>query len=155
MSGSDLREKLDRDEFLVAIGAHDPLTAILIERAGFDVVIVGGYSASASLLGRPDIDLVGFDLMLQRLRAVASVTSLPIYADGDTGFGNVTNVMRTVEEYEKAGAACIQLEDQLMPKRCGHMPGKQVITRDEWIAKLKAALRAREEMLLVARTDAV
>ena len=153
-NGTYLRERLKRDEFLVAIGTHDPLTAILIEQAGFDVVIVGGYSASASILGKPDIDLLGFDAMLARLQAVAAVTNLPIYADGDTGFGNVTNVMRTVEEYEKAGAACIQLEDQIMPKRCGHMSGKQVIPRDEWITKLKAALHVRNKMLIVARTDA-
>ncbi|UCE19556.1 MAG: isocitrate lyase/PEP mutase family protein [Gemmatimonadota bacterium] len=152
--GNTLREKLERDEFLIAVGTHDPLTAILIEEAGFDMVVVGGYSASASILGKPDIDLLGFDSMLARLQAVASVTNLPIYADGETGFGNVTNVMRTVEEYEKAGAACIQLEDQIMPKRCGHMAGKQVISRNEWLAKLKAALHARNEMLIVARTDA-
>jgi 2-methylisocitrate lyase-like PEP mutase family enzyme len=152
--GLYLRKRLEQDEFLVAVGTHDPLTALLIEQAGFDLVVVGGYSASASLLGKPDIDLLGFDAMLARVRAVASVTQLPVYADGETGFGNVTNVMRTAEEYEKAGAACIQLEDQIMPKRCGHMSGKQVVPRDEWLAKLKAALHVRREMLIVARTDA-
>jgi 2-methylisocitrate lyase-like PEP mutase family enzyme len=148
-------ELLNSGHFVVAVGAHDPLTARLIERTGFDAVIVGGYSTAGSLLGMPDIDLVGFDAMRQRVRAVANVTSLPIYADGDTGYGGIPNLIRTVGEYENAGAAMIQLEDQVMPKRCGHMAGKEVVSRNEWTARIRAAVGARKNMLVTARTDAI
>jgi len=141
--------------FVVAVGAHDPLTARLIERTGFDAVVVGGYATAGSLLGMPDIDLVGFDAMLQRVRAVARVTTLPIYADGDTGYGGIPNLIRTVQEYENAGAAMIQLEDQVMPKRCGHMAGKEVVSRQEWISRVKAEVENRDTMLIAARTDAI
>jgi 2-methylisocitrate lyase-like PEP mutase family enzyme len=141
--------------FVVALGTHDPLTARLIERTGFDAVIVGGYATAGSLLGMPDIDLVGFEAMLRRVRAVANVTSLPIYADGDTGYGGIPNLLYTVQEYENAGAAMIQLEDQVMPKRCGHMAGKEVVSRQEWVARIRAAVDARKDMLIAARTDAI
>jgi 2-methylisocitrate lyase-like PEP mutase family enzyme len=149
------KELFDSGRFVVAVGAHDPLTARLIEHTGFDAVIVGGYSTAGSLLGMPDIDLVGFDAMLQRVRAIANVTSLPIYADGDTGYGGIPNLIRTVREYENAGAAMIQLEDQVMPKRCGHMAGKEVVSRREWTARIRAAVSTRKNMLIAARTDAI
>ena len=140
---------------MVAVGTHDPLTARLIEQTNFDAVIVGGYATAGSLLGMPDIDLVGFEAMLRRVRAVVNITTLPIYADGDTGYGGIPNLMRTVEEYENAGAAMIQLEDQVTPKRCGHMVGKEVISRKEWIARIRAAVDTRKNMLITARTDAI
>jgi len=152
---SAFRDLFESGHFVVAVGAHDPLTARLIEHAGFDAVVVGGYAAASSLLGMPDIDLVGFEAMLQRVRAVARVTALPIYADGDTGYGGIPNLIRTVQEYENAGAAMIQLEDQIMPKRCGHMAGKEVVSRQDWIARIKAAVEARHTMLIAARTDAI
>ena len=121
----------ESDQFVVAVGTHDPLTARIIENTGFDAVIVGGYATAGSLLGMPDIDLVGFEAMLRRIRAVVNVTKLPVYADGDTGYGGIPNLIRTVEAYEHAGAAMIQLEDQVSPKRCGHMSGKEVVSREE------------------------
>jgi 2-methylisocitrate lyase-like PEP mutase family enzyme len=112
-----LKKLIDSGHLVVAVGTHDPLTARLIEQAGFDCVIVGGYATAGSLLGMPDIDLVGFEAMVQRVRVVVQVTSLPVYADGDTGYGGIPNLIRTVEAYEHAGAAMIQLEDQVTPKR--------------------------------------
>jgi 2-methylisocitrate lyase-like PEP mutase family enzyme len=148
-------EYFNSNQFVVAVGTHDPLTARLIEKVGFDAVVVGGYATAGSLLGMPDIDLVGFEAMLRRVRAVANVTTLPIYADGDTGYGGIPNLIHTVREYENAGAAMIQLEDQVMPKRCGHMTGKEVVSRQEWMARIRAAVDTRKNMLIAARTDAI
>lgn len=152
-----LRELVEAQETLVAPGAQDALSAMLVEEAGFDAVFVGDYNASAILLGRPDYGLVTLPEMTGMVRRITSVVDIPLIADGGCGFGNALNVMRTVEAYETAGAAGITLEDQVFPKRCGHMEGKQVVSLDEATAKIRAALKARRDpdLVIIARTDSI
>ncbi len=140
----------------MAPGAHDALAARIIEQAGFDVVYFTGYGQAASYLGKPDVGLLTMTEMATRVANIADAVGIPLIADGDTGFGNHVNVMRTVRQYEKAGAAAIQLEDQVFPKRCGHMLGRQVIAVDDMVSKIKAAVDARrdEDFVIIARTDA-
>lgn len=151
-----LRKLIDNDEILVAPGAHDVLTARVIEKVGFNAVYMTGYGQAASSLGRPDVGLLTMTEMLDRARKFAAAVNVPVIADGDTGFGNAINVMRTVKEYEQAGVAAIQLEDQIAPKKCGHMIGRQVVEMDEMIGKIEAAKKARrdEDFVIIARTDA-
>lgn len=151
-----LRELLKKDEILVAPGAHDVLTARIIEKEGFKAVYMTGYGTSASLLGKPDVGLLTLTEMTQRASNMAEAVDIPVIADGDTGYGNSINVMRTVREYEKAGIACIQLEDQVAPKKCGHMMGREIISKNEMVGKVKAACDARWESdtMIMARTDA-
>jgi len=138
------------------MGAHDVLTAVLMERAGFEVAFLGGFGASASLCGLPDLNLLGIAEMAQAVRRMARRVSIPVIADGDTGHGEIPHVERCVAEFEGAGAAGILLEDQVFPKRCGHFDGKAVISADEMVLKLRAALAVRDDddLVLVARTDA-
>ncbi len=138
-------------------GVHDALGARLAEAAGFEAITQGGYSATASLLGAPDSSQLSLTEMSQMYSRLADATSLPILADADTGFGNVTNVARTVRLYEKAGVAGLFIEDQVFPKRCGHMAGKAVVPTAEWLAKIRAALDARvdPDLVVMARTDAL
>ncbi len=152
----NLRELLKSGKILVAPGAHDVLTARIIEQTGFDAVYMTGYGTSASVLGRPDVGLLTMTEMVERARNIANIVDVPLIADADTGYGNVVNVMRTVQEYEKAGVACIQLEDQVTPKKCGHMLGREVITAEEMVKKIEAAVDARTnpDMMIMARTDA-
>jgi 2,3-dimethylmalate lyase len=142
---------------LILPGAHDALSARVIAGVGFKALAVGGYAVSASYLGRPDVGLLTLSEMVDHIARVADATDLPVLADGDTGHGNVTNVMRTVKEIERSGAAAMFLEDQLFPKRCGHMDGKAVIPAPEMIAKIKAAVDARtdQDFTIMARTDAL
>lgn len=151
-----LRQLLNDKEILVAPGAHDVLTARVIEKSGFKAVYMTGYGQAASALGKPDIGLLSMTEMLDRARKFASSVDIPVIADGDTGFGNAITVMRTVEEYEAAGVAAIQLEDQIAPKRCGHMIGRRVISMEEMVGKIEAAKAARkdEDFVIIARTDA-
>ncbi|WP_353893581.1 isocitrate lyase/PEP mutase family protein [Proteinivorax hydrogeniformans] len=153
---TQLRKLLNSEEILVAPGAHDALTARVIEKTGFEAVYMTGYGQAASALGKPDIGLLSMTEMLDRARKMVSAVEVPVIADADTGFGNAITVMRTVEEYEAAGVAGVQLEDQVAPKRCGHMLGRKVISMDEMVGKIKAAKAARkdEELVIVARTDA-
>jgi carboxyvinyl-carboxyphosphonate phosphorylmutase len=132
------------------------LTARIIEKVGFSAVYMTGYGQAASHLGRPDIGLMSMTEMVQRARNIAEAVALPVIADADTGFGNAVNVIRTVREYESAGAAAIQLEDQVSPKRCGHMLGREVIPMEEMVGKIKAAADTRRDsdFLIIARTDA-
>ena len=152
-----LRELISGPAPLVAPGAYDALSARLIEQAGFDAVYMTGFGTTASLIGRPDVGLLSGAEMVDNARRIASAVDVPVIADADTGYGNAINVVRTVQLYEQAGAAGIQLEDQVMPKKCGHMSGKAVIGADEMVGKLHAAVRARRDpdLLLIARTDAV
>jgi methylisocitrate lyase len=145
-----------RPGILCSLGAHDALSALLIEQAGFETVFVGGFGASASLYGLPDLGFLGLSEMADAVRRVARRASIPVIADGDTGHGDLHNVARCVEEFEGAGAAGMILEDQVFPKRCGHFEGKQVIPAAEMVLKLKAAVRTRGDarFLFVARTDA-
>jgi methylisocitrate lyase len=145
------------DDILVMPGAHDTLCARIIEAAGHKALTMGGYSISASLLGRPDVSLLTLTEMADCYRRVADRVDIPLFVDGDTGFGGVLNVRRTVKEFERAGAAGMFIEDQVFPKRCGHMKEKQVIPAQEMVAKVKAAVDARvdEDFVIMARTDAL
>ena len=151
-----LRELLARPEPLVAPGAYDALSARLVEQAGFDVVYMTGFGTTASLAGRPDVGLLTGTEMVDNARRIAAAVDVPVIADADTGYGNAINVVRTVQAYEQAGVAGIHLEDQVMPKKCGHMSGKAVIPADEMAGKIRAAVAARRDpdFLLIARTDA-
>ena len=152
-----LRELLSVAAPLVAPGAYDALSARLIEQAGFDAVYMTGFGTTATLLGRPDVGLLSGAEMVDNARRIVAAVDLPVIADADTGYGNAINVVRTVQLYEQAGVAGIQLEDQVMPKKCGHMSGKLLIGADEMVGKLRAAVEARRDpdLLIIARTDAV
>jgi len=152
-----LKELIASTRIVVMPGVHDALGARLAEAAGFEALTQGGYSATASLLGAPDSSQLSLTEMSQMYSRLADATALPILADADTGFGNVTNVARTVRLYEKAGVAGLFLEDQVFPKRCGHMAGKAVVPTADWLAKIKAALDARvdPDFVVMARTDAL
>jgi 2,3-dimethylmalate lyase len=154
--GAALRELLDGGEPVLAPGAYDSLSARLVEQAGFPAVYLTGFGASASLLGRPDIGLLSFDEMAGHARRLVQAVGVPVIADADDGYGNPLNVMRTVREYEAAGVAALHLEDQVAPKRCGHMEGKEVIAASEMAEKVRAAVEARRspELMIIARTDA-
>lgn len=155
-STTKLRKLFEQKKTIVAPGAHDVLTARIIEQTGFDAVYMTGYGTSASRLGKPDVGLLTMSEMVEQARNMAEAVDIPVVADGDTGYGNAINVMRTVREYEKAGVACIQLEDQVMPKKCGHMLGREVIPAEEMVQKIKAAIEARQDpdFMIMARTDA-
>ena len=152
-----LRELLAGDRIVMAPGAYDAWSARLIQDAGFPAVYVTGYGVSASTLGMPDIGLISFQEMVTAVRNICAAVSVPVIADADNGYGSALNVVRTVREYEAAGAAAIQLEDQVMPKRCGHMEGKQLIPMEDMAAKIRAAVYARRDSdtVIIARTDAV
>lgn len=151
-----LKQLLASKEILVAPGAHDALAAKIVEKVGFAAVYFTGYGQAASHLGGPDVGLMTMTEMVTRARNFAAAVGIPVIADGDTGFGNAVNVMRTIREYEAAGVAAIQLEDQIAPKKCGHMTGRQVIALDEMVGKIKAAAAARQDQdfVIIARTDA-
>ena len=138
-------------------GVGDALSARLVQKAGFKAVFLSGYAASASLLGAPDVGLLTMTEMADCARRIADAVEIPVFADGDNGHGNATNVMRTMRQFEKAGVAAIFFEDQVTPKRCGHMSGKQVIPADEMVAKVRAAVDARldPDLIVMARTDAL
>jgi 2-methylisocitrate lyase-like PEP mutase family enzyme len=137
-------------------GCYDGLSARLVEQAGFDAAYMTGFGTAASLLGRPDVGLLGLAEMVDNARRICAAVDLPVVADADTGYGNPINVIRTVQEYERAGVAGLHIEDQVSPKKCGHMDGKQVIPIDDMTAKIRAAVSARHDpdLVLIARTDA-
>ncbi len=151
------RNLINRPEILLMPGAHDVLSARIAEQAGFEVVTMGGYSISATLLGQPDTSQLSLSEMADHYARLCDAVSIPVFGDGDTGFGNATNAARTVRQYERAGLAGMFLEDQVFPKRCGHMAGKDVIAAADMVAKLKAALDARvdSDFVIMARTDAI
>ena len=152
-----LRELLVQRGLLVAPGAYDALSARLIAQAGFPAVYMTGFGTAASVLGQPDVGLLTMSEMVSRAAALAAVVGdRPLIADADTGYGNPINVRRTVREYERAGVAAIHIEDQVWPKKCGHMEGKQVIPVDEMVQKIRAAADARQDpdFVIIARTDA-
>ncbi|MDO8957326.1 MAG: isocitrate lyase/phosphoenolpyruvate mutase family protein [Deltaproteobacteria bacterium] len=154
--GSILRDLLKSPEILIAPGAHNAFTARIIEQSGFKAVYMTGSGAAMDLLGLPDLGLLTMSEMVAHARNIVQATSLPVIADADTGYGNALNVMRTVREYEGAGVAGLHIEDQVAPKRCGHFSGKEVISREEMIGKIKAALDSRRDqnLVVIARTDA-
>lgn len=151
-----LREMLNSGEPFLTAGANDALSAVLAERAGFKAVTMGGYLATAVTMARPDIGLMTMTEMVTQLRHICAVTNIPVIGDADNGHGNVLNVIRTIQEMENAGAAGVVLEDQVMPKRCGHMAGKKVIPMEEHVQKIRAAVYARQDpdFIIIGRTDA-
>jgi 2-methylisocitrate lyase-like PEP mutase family enzyme len=153
-----LREALAGPDLLVVPVIGDPLAARLVERAGFPAALLGGFGISAMGYALPDTGLLGFGDVIDHVRnTCAAVPGFPIVADGDTGYGNAMNVRRTVREFARAGAACVLIEDQVWPKKCGHLGGKrEVIARDEARMKIRAAVEARagDDILIMARTDA-
>jgi 2,3-dimethylmalate lyase len=153
---SKLRQLLDGREPVLAPGAYDAFSARLVEEAGFPAVYMTGFGTAASRLGRPDVGLATMDEMVENAKAIASAIEVPLIADADTGYGNAINVIRTVQEFEQAGVAAIHLEDQIWPKKCGHMDRKQVIPPSEMAEKVHAATTARSspDFLVIARTDA-
>ncbi|WNV74080.1 oxaloacetate decarboxylase [Geodermatophilus sp. DSM 44513] len=152
-----LRELLAAPEPLLVPGAYDALSARLVEQAGFGAVYMTGFGTTASLIGRPDVGLLTGAEMVDNARRVAAAVDVPVIADADTGYGNALNVVRTVQLYEQAGVAGIQLEDQVTPKRCGHMSGKALVEAGEMAGKVRAAVAARRDpdLVVIARTDAV
>src|SRR5207237_2799488 len=152
-----LRELLVQRDLLVAPGAYDALSARLIAQAGFPAVYMTGFGTSASVLGQPDVGLLTLTEMAGRAAALAAVSGdVPLIADADTGYGNPISVGRTIREFERAGVAAVHLEDQVWPKKCGHMEGKQVIAQTEMVQKLHAAVDARQDpdFVNIARPDA-
>jgi 2,3-dimethylmalate lyase len=151
-----LRALLDSGQVIVAPGAFDSLSARLVEEAGFPAVYMTGFGTSAALIGRPDAGLLTMPEMVGNAGRIAACVDIPVIADADTGYGNPLNVIRTVGAYEAAGVAGIHIEDQVAPKKCGHMEGKLVIPAEEMVAKVRAAVEARTqpEFVIIARTDA-
>lgn len=154
---SRFRSRLEEQRLIVAPGAYDALTALLVERAGFEAVYLTGSGVSYTHLGAPDLGLVTETEMRDRLWQITDRVDLPVIADADTGYGGLLNVGRTVRDYERAGATAIQIEDQTFPKKCGHYANKSVVPIEEMCARLRAALDARvdPDLLIIGRTDAV
>lgn len=151
-----LRQLIDREEILIAPGVYDPYLAKCVQSAGFEAVYMTGAGVSHSALGMPDLGLTTFSEMVDRAWRIADAVDIPVFADADTGYGNALNVIRTVKAYERAGVAGLHMEDQEMPKKCGHFDEKKVIPLQEMLGKLKAALDARTDpdFIIIGRTDA-
>ena len=152
-----LKKLILEKEILIMPAAYDAVSGIIIEQVGFKATTVSGHATSATILGKPDLSLITLAEMVTHTRNICEAVDIPVLVDGDTGHGNVLNVIRTVKEFEKAGAAGLFIEDQTFPKRCGHLEGKQVISTEEMVAKIKAAVDAREDpdFIIQARTDAL
>src|SRR5271167_1370228 len=149
-----LRARLRQDGMIVAPGAYDGITARLIEQAGFDAVYMTG-AGTAATFGYPDFGLLTMTEMVGNAARIVRAVNLPVIADADTGYGNELNTVRTVREYEQCGVAGIHIEDQVSPKRCGHLDDKEIVPREDWLAKIRAAAYARRDpdFLIIARTD--
>lgn len=156
MADSRLKQKLDSGQFIVAPGVFDMMSAMLVERVGFDAVYASGFWLTASYLGIPDAGIATYTEMLARVSKVVEKSTVPVIADADTGFGGLLNVHHTVRGYEAAGVSAIQIEDQEFPKKCGHTPYRRVVSLDEMVAKVRVACDARSSpnFLVIARTDA-
>lgn len=154
---SRLHELLAQPNILIIPGAADALTARLVQEAGFGAVYATGAGIANTQFALPDIGLITMTEMLESIRRIVAAVDVPVIADADTGYGNPLNVMRAVREYERAGVAAIQIEDQASPKKCGHFAGKEVIPAEEMIQKLRAAVEARSDpnLVLIARTDSL
>jgi 2-methylisocitrate lyase-like PEP mutase family enzyme len=152
-----LRTLIEQKNALVVPGAYDGVSARLVERAGFPAVYMTGYGTSASRLGLPDLGYAGLAEMADHARNLAAAVSIPLVADADTGYGNALGVRRTVQAYEAAGVAGLHIEDQVAPKRCGHLSGHQIVPLGEFAGKIRAAVDARRDpdLLIIARTDAI
>ena len=156
--GSQLRASIEREEILCCPGVHDALTARAVDRVGVDAIYMTGYGTSLSRAGVPDAGLVTMPEMVENAARIQEAVDVPVIADADNGYGNATNVIRTVREFIKAGVAGIHIEDQTFPKRCGHVKGREVIPKEEAVGKYRAAADVRDErnedFLVIARTDA-
>jgi 2-methylisocitrate lyase-like PEP mutase family enzyme len=154
---TSLRSRLSKPGAIVALGAHDGLTARIAERAGIEALYHGGYATAAHHFGLPDVGLIGRAEVVESVRRMRAATDLPLVVDADTGYGSEAAVWLTVRELEAVGANAVQIEDQVSPKRCGHMEGKEVIPADEMVLKVRAAVAARrsDETLIIARSDAL
>ena len=154
-----LRKLVERKGSILVPGVYDALSAKIAERVGFGVIFHTGYGTAASLLGQPDIGLVSFGEMVTRVASICRAVNVPVICDADTGYGNAVNVYRTVKEYIWAGASGMIVEDQVWPKRCGHMTAKETISHQESLGKIRAAADARDEVdsdvIIIARTDAI
>jgi len=152
-----LRQLLAGDELIIAPGVYDGISAALVGKLGFSAAYMTGAGVCASAYGLPDIGLLTLSEMAERARVIVGLLEMPVIADADTGYGSPINVVRTVREYERAGVAAIQLEDQVFPKRCGHLSGKDVIDAEQFARTLTAAIEARQDpdTVIVARTDAL
>ncbi|MCB2141219.1 isocitrate lyase/PEP mutase family protein [bacterium] len=150
------RAMLSQTGLIVAPGCHDALGARIAESIGFKAVYMSGNATTASRIGRPDVGLLGMSEMIANARGITSSINIPVICDADTGYGGIDNVVRTVQEYESAGIAAIHIEDQKIPKKCGAMPGIEVVTIDEAVARVKAAVKAKRNpnFTVIARTDA-
>ena len=150
-----LKKTLDSCQTIVAPGVHDMISALLAEKVGFPAIFVGGYGISASHLGIPDVGIMTFTDILDRVRMIAEVTTKPMIVDADTGYGGLINLRHAVRCYEKVGVAAIQIEDQVFPKRCGHAEGVKVVSIEEMSKRIHVAVdtRSSEEFLIIARTD--
>jgi len=155
-SSDGLRSLLTSEEMVLAPGCFDALGARLIAEAGFPAAYMTGFGTAAARLGQPDVGLLTMTEMVDNARRIAGAVAIPVIADADTGYGNPINVIRTVQEYETARVAAIHIEDQVMPKKCGHMDGKHLIDAPQMAAKVRAAVEARssDEFMIIARTDA-
>ena len=151
----EFRRNLETGTFMIAPGIYDALSAKIAEVSGLNCLAMGGYAISATRLGQPDVGLLSLTEMRESLKQICEATDIPVIGDGDTGYGNALNVIRTENEYERAGASCIFFEDQKWPKRCGHMEGKQVIPAEIHVQKIRAACDARidKNTVIMARTD--
>ncbi|HVE09299.1 MAG TPA: isocitrate lyase/PEP mutase family protein [Paraburkholderia sp.] len=153
---AQFRELLKSPPF-VCLGAHDAVTAMLAEQAGAKAIYVSGFAASAIVAGQPDVGLLTQTEMFEHIRRICRVTKVPVFADADTGYGGVLDAQRTIRLWEEAGASVLHLEDQAVPKKCGHFAGKQLVSKEEMQQKLAAMLAARSDpdFFIVARTDAI
>jgi 2-methylisocitrate lyase-like PEP mutase family enzyme len=151
-----LRLLLDKPGLVVAPGCHDALGARIAQKLGFKAVYISGNATAASRLGKPDIGLLGLSEMVSHARRIVSAVDIPVICDADTGYGGISNVARTVQEYEEAGVAGIHIEDQVMPKKCGAMPGVEIVPLSDAVARVRAAVRAKKnrDFVIIARTDA-
>ena len=154
---NNLKQRLSDDKITVAPGIYDALSGLLVEQAGFSTAYLSGASLAYTRFGRPDIGLIGMREVADTVTVIRERIDIELVVDGDTGYGNALNVIRTVKEFERAGASAIQLEDQDLPKRCGHLNGKSLVSDMEMVGKLKAAVNTRldENTLIIARTDAI
>lgn len=154
---TSLKQQFAAPELVIAPGIYDAMTALLAENAGFSAAYLSGAAIAYTRFGRPDIGLVSMSEVAETMGCIRERVDIPVIIDADTGFGNALNTMRTVRLFERCGASAIQLEDQTMPKRCGHLKGKTLVPTGEMSGKIKAALDSRrsEETLIIARTDAV
>lgn len=154
MTDTRLKDKLNKGDFFVVPGIHDMISAVVADRVGFDVIYGSGYWLTASSLGLPDAGLASYTQMLDRMTTLKNTSKAALIADADTGFGGLLNVAHTVRGYEAAGVSAIQIEDQEFPKKCGHTPFKRLIPIEDMVRKIQVAADTREDMLIIARTDA-